>query len=189
MSKTNLSSNTILKVRNDLQERINEMKDLLKNATNSVERKSPLRNLEAYEFALFIIQNISDDVVLEIPRDKSNGYNIGALVEVAVKHFLTGDTHLRMATSNETDLDRERMNEIKAWSSVNRNPNAMENPFGFIAVSRNGVHYINKATIEKYWNEFSNKGNRKTISRKMLETIIENENPTVLKMLSEKLGF
>ena len=176
-------------VKMDLQAKINETNAIIENALNSVERKSPLRNLEAYEFALFIIQNINDDVVLEIPRDKSNGYNIGALVEVAVKHFLTGETHLRMATSNETDLDRERMNEVKAWSSVNRNPNAMEQPFGFIAVSRNGVHYINKATIEKYWNEFSNKGNRKTISRKMLETIIKNEKPTVLKMLSEKLGF
>lgn len=172
-----------------VSENISEMQERLNDLIGSASQKSTLRNIEAYEFTLKLLNALSDEIILEIPANKSNGLNVGAVGEVAVKHFITGDTELSMATSNENDIDRVRMNEVKVWSSVNRNPNALNDPYGFIAVSRNGVHYITKRIIEKYWNEFSDKNGKKTISRKMLETIITNEQPNKLKMLSEKLGL
>lgn len=172
-----------------LMEQIKQEKAILLECITSSEKKSPTRNIEAYEFALGLLVNVSDDVIFQIPANHSLSYNIGAIGETVIKHFLTNSKTVSMATNIETDIDRKRMNEVKVWSSVNRNPNALNEPYGFIAVSRNGVHYINKKTVIKYWNEFADKNGKKSISRKMLETIIEIEKPTHLKDLSEKLGF
>lgn len=187
--KSNYQVLNVREAKNRVNENISEMQERLSELVGSASQKSTLRNIEAYEFTLKLLNALSDEIILEIPANKSDGLNVGAVGEVAVKHFITGDTELSMATSNQNDIDRVRMNEVKVWSSVNRNPNAMNDPYGFIAVSRNGVHYITKKIVEKYWNEFADKNGKKTISRKMLETILEVEQPNRLKMLSEKLGL
>ena len=170
--KTNYQVLNVREAKERVNQNISEMQERLNDLVGSASQKSTLRNIEAYEFTLKLLNALSDEIILEIPANKSSGLNVGAVGEVAVKHFITGDTELSMATSNENDIDRVRMNEVKVWSSVNRNPNAMNDPYGFIAVSRNGVHYITKRIVEKKWNKFTNKNGNKSISRKILETIL-----------------
>lgn len=183
------TSVSVLEVKKALKEQIEQETILFTSAKNSVERKSPARNLEAYKFALGLLVNMPENVVLEIPANHSLSFNIGAIGETVVKYFYTRDEKVRMATSIESDLNRSTMNEIKVWSSVNRNPNAMAQPYGFIAITRLGAYYINKQIVSKYWNDFSDKQGKKTISRKMIETIIEIEQPNKWLAMSEWLGL
>jgi hypothetical protein len=144
-------------------------------------------NKVAYGFALKLLNNFNDEIEIDIRKTKNGAYNIGDLGECLVKFAIKPQEYLTWARQGRNDLDRKNLNEIKTFASANRNPNGMKNPIGFIAVSKFGVHHITKTMIEKYWEMLKDNKGLKEISQKVLQEIIENENPKLLKNLNEKI--
>ena len=150
-------------------------------------------NKTAFKFALQLLANtkVSSDTRFEVRQNATEtAFNIGDVTECLVKHYFTHDNALRYALATENDLERARMNEIKTFSNANRYPNGFEKPQGFIAVSEYGIHYITKAMVEKYWLQFRDyKGIQKQPTKAILKSIIENEQPRLLKGLTEYMGL
>jgi hypothetical protein len=153
--------------------------DLLKTAKG--------HNKVAYEFAITLLENLDNSTQLEIRPTKNGAYNIGDLGECLVKNAIEKQEYLTWARQGRKDIDRKNLNEVKTFASANRNPNGLKNPQGFIAVSKFGVHHITKTMVEKYWEILKENKGLKEISQKVLQEIIENENPKILKTLNEKV--
>lgn len=142
-------------------------------------------NKIAYKFALTILKNLDNDMVINARRNlKSNTYNIGDIGEIVIKSYYN-DQELSYSVNGTSDLNRERMNEIKTYSASNRPANGLLEPQGFIALTKHGVHYINKSLVMKYWNETVKKDNRYQFKTSTINYIIENEKPNKLQGLTE----
>lgn len=182
---------TIKEIRTILHDSVAVAERQLAKAKTSAERKSPIRNIQAYKFGLERISGLPSDVKVFVRANQTSGINIGDLTEVAVKYYLTPNKEnvYKVSPKNAHDITRNTMNEVKAWASVNRTPNNLTEPHGFYAVLHTGAYYIPKAVVEKYWNRFSSVGNAKRISRKQMVDIITIENIKQNLGLTEALGF
>jgi hypothetical protein len=144
-------------------------------------------NKVAYGFAVRLLNNLDEATEIDIRKTKNGAYNIGDLGECLVKNAIEKQEYLTWARQGRKDIDRKNLNEVKTFASANRNPNGLKNPQGFIAVSKFGVHHITKTMVEKYWEILKENKGLKEISQKVLQEIIENENPKILKTLNEKV--
>lgn len=148
-------------------------------------------NKTAYGFALQLLSNVDDDITFNI-RENQNGtaYNIGDLGEAIVKSILENKKEVSYSNAGISDIARLRMNEVKVFSNSNRYPNGFESPKGFISVSKHGIYYINKKTVAKNWDLMRDyKGLQKQPTLAWLDYIINNESPTLLKGLTNKMGL
>lgn len=148
-------------------------------------------NKTAYKFALQLLSNAPTDLLFTVRQNQNeNAFNIGDVSECLVKYYFTKDKNLSYSLANENDLQRASMNEIKTFANANRYPNGFTSPQGFIAVSEYGIHYITKALCSKYWYEFRDyKGIQKQPTKAILKTMIDNDQPRLLKGLTEAIGF
>jgi hypothetical protein len=148
-------------------------------------------NKTAYKFALQLLANAPKDLIFTVRQNANeNAFNIGDVSECLVKHYFTHDKELSYSLANDNDLQRATKNEVKTFANANRYPNGFEQPQGFISVSEYGIHYITKAMVKKYWNDFRDyKGIQKQPTKAILKMIIDNESPKLLKGLSQAIGL
>ena len=146
------------------------------------------KNKKAYAFAIELLNSIPKNEFLQVRRNPiSNTYNIGDIGEIVFKYHLNNDNELRYSFSNELDLNRKVKNEVKTFSSANRYPNGLIEPQGFYSISEYGIHYINKETVVKYWNEFRECKGTKQPTLKILKTILKNETVQKIEYMTSKI--
>lgn len=141
----------------------------------------------AYTFGLALAQNLPEGAILEIRKTKQGAFNIGDLGEAFVKLVIQKTLTATWSRQGMNDLDRKNLNEIKVFSASNRNPNGLKNPKAFISVSKFGVHHITKSMVEKYWEMFKDNKGLKEPTTQILKEIIQNENPKILKKLTQEI--
>lgn len=141
----------------------------------------------AYTFGLALANNLPENAILEIRQTKQGAFNIGDLGEAFVKLVLLNTNVATWSRQGMNDLDRKNLNEIKVFAAANRNPNGLKQPKAFIAVSKFGVHHITKVMVEKYWELFKDNKGLKEPTTQILKEMIENENPKLLKKLTQEI--
>lgn len=141
----------------------------------------------AYTFGLALANNLPENAILEIRQTKQGAFNIGDLGEAFVKLVLLNTNVATWSRQGMNDLDRKNLNEIKVFAAANRNPNGLKQPKAFIAVSKFGVHHITKVMVEKYWELFKDNKGLKEPTSQILKEMIENENPKLLKKLTQEI--
>lgn len=141
----------------------------------------------AYTFGLLLANNLPENVILEIRQTKQGAFNIGDLGEAFVKLVINDTLIATWSRQGMNDLDRKNLNEVKVFASANRNPNGLKQPKGFIAVSKFGVHHITKTMVEKYWELFKDNKGLKEPTTQILKEILQNENPKLLKKLTQQI--
>jgi hypothetical protein len=141
----------------------------------------------AYTFGLALANNLPENAILEIRQTKQGAFNIGDLGEAFVKLVLLNTNVATWSRQGMNDIDRKNLNEIKVFAAANRNPNGLKQPKAFIAVSKFGVHHITKVMVEKYWELFKDNKGLKEPTTQILKEMIENENPKLLKKLTQEI--
>lgn len=141
----------------------------------------------AYTLGLALANNLPEGAMLEIRKTKQGAFNIGDLGEAFVKLIINDTLIATWSRQNMNDLDRKNLNEIKVFAASNRNPNGLKTPKAFIAVSKFGVHHITKQMVEKYWELFKDNKGLKEPTTQILKEIIENDNPKILKKLTQEM--
>jgi hypothetical protein len=141
----------------------------------------------AYTFGLALAQNLPEGAILEIRQTKQGAFNIGDLGEAFVKLVIQNTLTATWSRQGMNDLDRKNLNEIKVFAAANRNPNGLKEPKAFISVSKFGVHHITKAVVQKYWEMFKDNKGLKEPTTQILKEIIQNENPKILKKLTQEI--
>jgi hypothetical protein len=141
----------------------------------------------AYTFGLALANNLPENAILEIRQTKQGAFNIGDLGEAFVKLVLLNTNVATWSRQGMNDIDRKNLNEVKVFAAANRNPNGLKEPKAFIAVSKFGVHHITKSMVEKYWELFKDNKGLKEPTTQILKEMIENENPKLLKKLTQEI--
>jgi hypothetical protein len=141
----------------------------------------------AYTFGLALANNLPENAILEIRQTKQGAFNIGDLGEAFVKLVLLNTNVATWSRQGMNDIDRKNLNEVKVFAAANRNPNGLKQPKAFIAVSKFGVHHITKVMVEKYWELFKDNKGLKEPTSQILKEMIENENPKLLKKLTQEI--
>ena len=141
----------------------------------------------AYTFGLTLAQNLPENAILEIRQTKQGAFNIGDLGEAFVKMVILKTLTATWSRQGMNDIDRKNLNEVKVFAAANRNPNGLKEPKAFIAVSKFGVHHITKSMVEKYWELFKDNKGLKEPTTQILKEILENENPKLLKKLTQEI--
>ena len=141
----------------------------------------------AYTFGLALAQNLPENALLEIRQTKQGAFTIGDLGEAFVIMVIQKTLTATWSRQGMNDLDRKNLNEVKVFAAANRNPNGLKEPKAFIAVSKFGVHHITKSMVEKYWELFKDNKGLKEPTTQILKEILENENPKILKKLTQEI--
>ena len=142
---------------------------------------------KAYSVGYKLAYNLPDNAILNIRETKQGAFNIGDLGEAFVKMVINGASETSVSSKGRKDIERRNYNEVKTFSSANRNPNGFAKPTSFIAICELGVYEIKKESVAIRWDLLKDNKGLKEITLSILKDIIENDNPKRLHELSAKM--
>lgn len=142
---------------------------------------------KAYSVGYKLAYNLPDNAILNIRETKQGAFNIGDLGEAFVKMVINGASETSVSSKGRKDIERRNYNEVKTFSSANRNPNGFAKPTSIIAICDMGVYKIRKESIAQRWDLLKDNKGLKEITLSILKDIIENDNPERLHDLSAKM--
>jgi hypothetical protein len=142
---------------------------------------------KAYSVGYKLAYNLPDNAILNIRETKQGAFNIGDLGEAFVKMVINGASETSVSSKGRKDIERRNYNEVKTFSSANRNPNGFAKPTSIIAICDMGVYKIRKESIAQRWDLLKDNKGLKEITLSILKDIIDNDNPERLHDLSAKM--
>lgn len=142
---------------------------------------------KAYSVGYKLAYNLPNNATLQVRETKQGAFNIGDLGEAFVKLVIDNVSVAGVSSKGRKDIDRRNYNEVKTFSSANRNPNGFNKPTSILAICELGVYQVRKESIAKRWDLLKDNKGLKEITLSILKDIIENDNPKRLHELSTKL--
>ena len=142
---------------------------------------------KAYSVGYKLAYNLPMGATLQVRETKQGAFNIGDLGEAFIKLVIENTNEGAVSSKGRKDIERRNYNEVKTFSSANRNPNGFAKPTSIIAICDMGVYKIRKESIAQRWDLLKDNKGLKEITLSILKDIIENDNPQRLHDLSAKM--
>ncbi len=149
---------------------------------------------ERAEILLRVIENMFEDAVY-YARDTKKGFNVGEIVECHVNSRVFKERHVANAKAGSNDFEfKGHVYEIKLTTSSTHLCSPIRKIEDTIFITRKGCYLIDKATIQKLYDEFSDKVATHTYVKTDSEGVVRLKEDAiklgkVLKDVNRLFGF